>query len=75
MNVLIFTDESQRTPYMEEMDGKSSSIFSLSCYLNCKFVNLIRSLILYTKRTHKELSFDIPKGFIEQLHIYIMRFK
>ena len=67
--------ESQRTPYGEEMDEKISSIFSLSCDLNCKFVNLILSLMLYTKRTHMELSFDIPKGFIEQLHIDIMHFK
>ena len=75
MNVLIVTDESQRTPYMEEMDGKRSSIFSLYCNLNCKFVNLIQSLMLYTKRTDMELSIDIPKGFIEQLHIDIMHFK
>ena len=73
--MLIVTDESQRTPYMEEMDEKSSSISSLSCNLNCKFVHLIRSLMLYTKRTHMELSFDIPKGFIEQLHIDIMHFR
>ena len=31
--------------------------------------------MLYTKRTHKELSFYIPKGFIEQLHIDIMHFR
>ena len=28
--------------------------------------------MLYTRRTHMELSFDIPKGFIEQLYIDIM---
>ena len=31
--------------------------------------------MLYTKRTHMELLFDIPKGFIEQLYIGIMHFK
>ena len=55
VNVLIVTDESQRTPYGEEMDEKSSSIFSLSCNLNCKFVNLIRSLMFYTKITLMKL--------------------
>ena len=49
MNVLIVTHEIKRTPYGEEMDENSSSIFSLSCNINCKFVNLIRSLMLYTQ--------------------------
>ena len=31
--------------------------------------------MLYTKRTHMELSFDIRKGFIEQLHIDIIHFE